>query len=162
VLHPVRSANATVSLRLQAGNADDALMRALHGRDWRRDAGAPRGRFRRHLLIVAAALGTAGFSLRGRPSTAALAAAGWLAGGIELASARIRAGPGTPGEVAKMLATSLPMPFYAVGYRVAGCARVARLARVGGCAALATGAPATPLTPAPTTLCTHAPPTLSR
>ena len=30
--HPVRPADRWVSVRVQAGNADDALMRALHGR----------------------------------------------------------------------------------------------------------------------------------
>ena len=43
-LHPVAPAGRWVSLRAQAGNADDALMRRLHGRDWRRRAGAPAGR----------------------------------------------------------------------------------------------------------------------
>jgi GT2 family glycosyltransferase len=33
-VHPVRPASPWASLRSQAGNADDALMRALHGRAW--------------------------------------------------------------------------------------------------------------------------------
>ncbi|HEV3378877.1 MAG TPA: glycosyltransferase, partial [Thermoleophilaceae bacterium] len=53
VHHPVREARPWVSLRLQACNADDALMRALHGRDWRTRAGAPRGRLPRHVLTAA-------------------------------------------------------------------------------------------------------------
>jgi len=43
VTHPVRPADRWVSLRQQAGNADDVLMRRLHSRDWRRRAQAPRG-----------------------------------------------------------------------------------------------------------------------
>jgi glycosyltransferase involved in cell wall biosynthesis len=39
VTHPVRPAGPLVSVRLQAGNADDVLMRALHGRGWRGRAG---------------------------------------------------------------------------------------------------------------------------
>ncbi len=35
VRHPARPAPAWVSLAKQAGNADDVLMRRLHGRDWR-------------------------------------------------------------------------------------------------------------------------------
>ena len=42
-------------VRKQAGNADDVLMRRLHGRGWRERAGAPRGRRRRHLAIAALA-----------------------------------------------------------------------------------------------------------
>jgi len=34
--HPVPPAPWWISVRLQAGNADNALMRALHGPDWRR------------------------------------------------------------------------------------------------------------------------------
>ncbi|MBA3422700.1 MAG: glycosyltransferase, partial [Thermoleophilaceae bacterium] len=54
VTHPVRPAGRWVSVRLQAGNADDVLMRALHGRDWRAAAGAPPGRLRRHLVTSVA------------------------------------------------------------------------------------------------------------
>ncbi|HZB58728.1 MAG TPA: glycosyltransferase, partial [Actinomycetota bacterium] len=56
VTHPVRAAGGMVSLRVQAGNADDALMRGVHGRGWRASAGVPRGRRARHLLVTAAGL----------------------------------------------------------------------------------------------------------
>jgi histidinol-phosphate phosphatase family protein len=52
--HPVRRADRLVSVRLQAGNADDVLMAALHGRGWRLAAGVPRGRRPRHLATTAA------------------------------------------------------------------------------------------------------------
>ncbi|MEH0108467.1 HAD-IIIA family hydrolase [Tersicoccus sp. MR15.9] len=55
ILHPVRPADAWVSHRVQAGNADDALMRRLHGPQWRDRADAPAGGFRWHLATVAAA-----------------------------------------------------------------------------------------------------------
>ncbi|WP_019136763.1 glycosyltransferase family 2 protein, partial [Cellulomonas massiliensis] len=51
-VHPVRPARADVSVRVQAGNADDALLRALHGRRWRDDAQTGPGRGRRHVLTV--------------------------------------------------------------------------------------------------------------
>ncbi|HEY9474237.1 MAG TPA: glycosyltransferase, partial [Mycobacteriales bacterium] len=46
VVHPVRTAGRWVSVRAQRGNADDALMRRLHGADWRGRARCPRGRLR--------------------------------------------------------------------------------------------------------------------
>ncbi|MGH8903517.1 MAG: glycosyltransferase family 2 protein, partial [Egibacteraceae bacterium] len=56
ITHPVRPADRWTSVRLQAGNADDALMRAKHGPGWRQRAGIPAGRRPRHLAITAAGL----------------------------------------------------------------------------------------------------------
>jgi histidinol-phosphate phosphatase family protein len=70
VVHPVRPAGRWVSVRLQRGNADDVLMRALHGRQWRTHVGASPGRRRRHVAITAAGLVALGAS-----SGAAVAAA---------------------------------------------------------------------------------------
>ncbi|MDQ3978124.1 MAG: glycosyltransferase, partial [Actinomycetota bacterium] len=50
--HPVRPAGRCISVPLQRGNADDVLMRALHGPDWRARAAAPAGRRRRHLAVT--------------------------------------------------------------------------------------------------------------
>ena len=52
--HPVRPADDAVSVRVQRGNADDALMGRLHGPGWRRRAETGRGRFRWHAATVAA------------------------------------------------------------------------------------------------------------
>ncbi|WP_171168159.1 glycosyltransferase family 2 protein, partial [Streptomyces sp. I05A-00742] len=52
--HPVRPAGPWVSVRNQAGNADDALMVRLHGPGWWERAGAPRGRLRGHAAVTAA------------------------------------------------------------------------------------------------------------
>ncbi|WP_040337546.1 glycosyltransferase family 2 protein, partial [Candidatus Blastococcus massiliensis] len=38
ITHPVRPADRWISVRVQAGNADDVLMRRLHGPDWRQRA----------------------------------------------------------------------------------------------------------------------------
>ncbi|MFF5448075.1 glycosyltransferase [Streptomyces sp. NPDC012888] len=108
--HPVRPADRWVSLRAQAGNADDVLMTRLHGRDWWDRAAAPRGRLPRHLLVTGAALAAAGCALLGRPRAAALCAAGWLAGTAEFAWARVAPGPRTRAEIATMAATSLLIP----------------------------------------------------
>jgi histidinol-phosphate phosphatase family protein len=126
--HPVRAADRLVSVRLQAGNADDALMRALHGRGWRRAAAVPRGRRARHLAVTAAGVVAlaaawsalaAGGGRRGR-RVAVLAGAGWAAGTAELAWARIAPGPRTPDEVATMVATSLLLPPAATWHWLAG------------------------------------------
>jgi GT2 family glycosyltransferase len=118
--HPVRPADRWVSVRLQAGNADDALMDILHGPDWRRRAGAPPGRFRRHLAVTTAAGLALAAAVAGRRRAAKLAGAAWFAGTAELAWARIAPGPRTGEEVATMLATSVLIPPAAVLYRLAG------------------------------------------
>ncbi|KNB54068.1 glycosyltransferase family 2 protein [Streptomyces caatingaensis] len=120
VRHPVRPAGPWISLRHQAGNADDALMVRLHGPDWWERAGAPRGRLRRHAAVTAAATAAAALALAGRPRAAAVAGAGWLLGTAEFAAARIAPGPRTAPEVAAMLATSVLIPPLAVGHRLRG------------------------------------------
>jgi histidinol-phosphate phosphatase family protein len=134
VSHPVRRASRLVSLRLQAGNADDVLMRGLHGRGWRGRAGVPRGRRARHLATTGLGLVGVGAVLlarRGRPRrarwVAAGAAVGWLAGTVELALARILPGPRTPGEVATLAATSVLLPPLATWHWLAGWVRLPRL-----------------------------------
>jgi histidinol-phosphate phosphatase family protein len=129
VHHPVRDARPWVSLRLQAGNADDALMRALHGRDWRARAGAPRGRLPAHVLTTAAG----GFALAalaaGSRRAAGAAAAGWLAATAQLARARIAPGPRTAREIVTMTWTSALMPPLATFHRARGEIRARRLLR---------------------------------
>src|SRR3954467_4833156 len=92
ITHPVRPADDWASLRQQAGNADDFLMRAVHGPHWRERAHAPRGRRPRHAAVAAAAAVAAGALLSGHRRTASLAASAWLAGTGELAGARIAPG----------------------------------------------------------------------
>ena len=125
--HPVGPAGRWTSVRLQAGNRDDALMDALHGSGWRERAGVPRGRFRRHLVTTGAgAAGLAGLAI-GRRGLAAAAAAGWVAGTAELAWARIAPGPRTRDEIATMALTSVLVPPAAVYHRLRGVARWRRL-----------------------------------
>ncbi|UWM52175.1 glycosyltransferase [Streptomyces carpaticus] len=121
--HPVRPAGPWASVRAQAGNADDVLMARLHGRDWRRRARAPRGRFPAHAAVTAAgaaalvALGT------GRRRAALMSGALWLAGTAEFAAARIRPGPRTGPELWRMVLTSAAIPPVAVGHWALGLAR---------------------------------------
>jgi histidinol-phosphate phosphatase family protein len=137
--HPVRRTDPLISVRLQAGNADDVLMATLHGRGWRQAAGVPRGRRHRHLatttagVIALAALAVRGAGrvtgsrrsrrIRWGGPLALLAGAGWLAGTAELARARIAPGPRTPAEVATMAATSLLLPPAATWHWLAGWRR---------------------------------------
>ena len=125
--HPVRPAGFWTSVRLQAGNADDVLMRALHGPWWRERAGVPRGMRRRHLALTAA--GAAGIAalLFGRRRLAAGAGLAWAAGTAELALRRIAPGPRTPDEIFRMAVTSAVLPAAATGHWLRGWARVPRL-----------------------------------
>ncbi|WP_447035602.1 glycosyltransferase family 2 protein [Streptomyces sp. DSM 118878] len=118
--HPVRQADRWVSLRAQRGNADDALMRRLHGAGWWERAAAPRGRLRGHLAITAAGLAACALAMAGRRRAATVAALGWAAGTGEFAWARIAPGPRTRQEVEAMLATSVLIPSAATWHRLSG------------------------------------------
>jgi HAD superfamily hydrolase (TIGR01662 family) len=120
VVHPVRPAPWHVSVGKQAGNADDALMRRLHGGDWRYRAHAPPGGFRRH-AAVSAALGVGAVGvLLGRRRVAVAGLAAWAAGTARFAAARIAPGPRTVDEVGAMVLTSLAIPPAAVWWRLRG------------------------------------------
>lgn len=129
VVHPVRAAGFWTSVRLQAGNADDALMRTLHGPLWREQAGVPAGRRPVHLAVTAAGVAGLAGVLLGRRRVAAAGLLGWLAGTAELAWRRIAPGPRTANEIVRMAATSAALPAAAAFHWAAGWARAARLAR---------------------------------
>ncbi len=122
-LHPVRPADDLVSLRVQRGNADDALMQRLHGAGWRTRADAPAGRLRWHALITAAAAGAGVALLAGRPRTAAAAAVVWAGLTAEFAWRRLAPGPRPTQdqfvpELRRMLVTSAAIPPAAVWHRL--------------------------------------------
>jgi histidinol-phosphate phosphatase family protein len=132
VAHPVRAAGRLASVRLQAGNADDVLMLALHGRGWRHRAGVPRGRRPWHLVVTGLGLVGLGAGLsarRGRWArrVAVVSGLGWVAGTVELALARILPGPRAAGEVATMAATSVLLPPVASWHWLSGWVRLPRL-----------------------------------
>ena len=120
ITHPARPADDWASVRQQKGNADDFLMRRLHGPHWRERVHAPAGRRRRHVAIAAAGVAAVGAVLARRPATAAVAAAAWAAGTAELAWARIAPGPRDRREVARMLKTSAVIPFAATWHSAGG------------------------------------------
>lgn len=125
--HPVGPSRPWVSVSRQAGNADDALMAALHGRGWRREVGAPGGRLRRHLAVTLAGAGALVGLATGRRAAAIAGAGAWMVGTGELAWARIAPGPRTRREAATMVLTSAVLPAAAVAHRVAGTVRAQRL-----------------------------------
>jgi HAD superfamily hydrolase (TIGR01662 family) len=120
ITHPVRPVDRWVSVRVQAGNADDVLMRRLHGPTWRDRADAALGRRPLHLAVTAAALATVGLAAARRPRAAGLAALGWAAGTAEFAWARIAPGPRDRAEVMTMAATSALIPPLATWHVVRG------------------------------------------
>src|SRR4051794_4099418 len=128
VEHPVPPAPRAVSVRKQAGNADDALMAALHGRDWRVRAEAPPGRFRLHAATTALGAGALLAAATGRRRAAFALGAGWLGATVQFASARIAPGPRPPGEIATMLAPSALIPPAATAHRLSGEVRARRIA----------------------------------
>ncbi|MES4908621.1 MULTISPECIES: glycosyltransferase [unclassified Streptomyces] len=121
--HPVRPADRWVSVRTQAGNADDVLMTKAHGHDWWTRAGAPRGRLPRHMAVTAAGAAAVLGAMTGRRGPAVCGAALWLAGTAEFALARIRPGPRTREEIITMALTSAAIPPVATAYRVVGLVR---------------------------------------
>jgi HAD superfamily hydrolase (TIGR01662 family) len=127
ITHPVRPADRWISLRVQAGNADDVLMRRLHGPGWRKRAEAPLGRRPQHLAVTAAGLAALALAAARRPRAAALAAAAWLAGTAEFAETRIGPGPRTRDEVATMALTSAAIPPLATWHWARGVVRHRRV-----------------------------------
>ena len=123
--HPVRPAGPATSVRVQRGNADDALMRRLHGADWRERSGAGRGLFRRHVVATAGglvALGAAPFLGR-TPAARLLAAAGGAAYLLhvgDLVRRRVAPGPRTLPETTTMTWTSAVIPAVATWHRARG------------------------------------------
>ena len=99
VEHPVRPAPWQQSLRSQRGNADDVLMRALHGPGWRERAAVPRGRRPWHLATTAALL--AALHPRIHPRTRAAGALSWAALTADFARRRIAPGPRTPAPASR-------------------------------------------------------------
>jgi histidinol-phosphate phosphatase family protein len=109
-VHPVRPARWNASVAQQRGNADDALMRAVHGRHWHQQAGAESGRRPRHLLTTTSGLLAAAGVVSRRRTVAVSAGLAWAVMTAEFAYARIVPGPRTPREVATMVTTSVMIP----------------------------------------------------
>ncbi|MGN6089577.1 MAG: HAD-IIIA family hydrolase [Actinomycetales bacterium] len=127
--HPVRPAPWHVSLSRQAGNADNALMRRLHGRDWRSLSDNPPSPLPAYGLTIAAlAVGAAGAATaaaspdrrRLAGTVAALGLAWWLQRTAGFAWRRIAPGPRTATDIAAMAVTSALIPPLALWHRLRG------------------------------------------
>src|SRR3954466_9374295 len=123
ITHPVRPVDRWISLRVQAGNADDVLMRRLHGPDWRRRADAALGRRPQHLAITAAGLAAVALGGARTPAATAIAAGAWLTGTAEFAWLRIKPGPRTRDEITTMALTSAAIPGLASWHWLSGVVR---------------------------------------
>ena len=149
--HPVRPAPWRQSIRSQRGNADDVLMRALHGPRWRQLAGVPAGRRPWHLATTAALATALGAGALGGRRTATAAGVAWVGLTSDFAARRIRPGPRTPHEVTAMAITSAAIPVVATGWWLAGWLRLRSLLRDGAPAPVAPtpAAPPLPSVPSP-------------
>jgi hypothetical protein len=123
VRHPVRPAPWWISVRLQAGNADDVLLERLHGRDWRARLGVEPGTWSSYPVRTALGAGALGAAALRRPRVAAVAGAGWALATARFAWRRIAPGPRTPREVAAMAVTSAAIPPVACYHRLRGVLR---------------------------------------
>ncbi len=119
-VHPVAPADWLSSVRVQAGNRDNALMRRKHGPYWRDRAGEGPGRLRTHTVTVLAGLTAVTALAGGRRRTAGIAAAAWAGLTLDFATRRFWAGGRTAGELARMAVSSALIPPAAVGHRLAG------------------------------------------
>lgn len=125
VVHPVRPSGPAVSLRVQAGNADDATMRALHGPRWRTVAATGRGRLPWHAVTAAAGAVAVVAAMSSRARLARVGAIAWSLLTVEFLARRVLPGP-RPGdpefgpELGRMAWTSVAVPVAAVAHRVRG------------------------------------------
>ncbi len=122
--HPVRRTGFFTSVKQQRGNADDALMRRLHGPRWREKIGGRRGKLREHAFTTSLAVAALLCGLIGRRRAAAVAALGWAAMTARFATHRIAPGPRTAPEIVRMVVTSAVIPPAACLHRVRGELRV--------------------------------------
>lgn len=128
VRHPIRPAPWWVSVRQQAGNADDVLIERVHGPDWRQRLGVLPGTYPAHRTTVLAAGLALGAAVVGWRRLALAVAGLWASRTARFAWARIAPGPRTTGEVAAMALTSVAIPPVACYHRIRAHLRWARKA----------------------------------
>lgn len=126
--HPVQPAVWWACLGRQRGNCDDALMRRLHGRDWRARGQAPPGLLADHIATTALAAAATFASLRGRRRTAAVLWSMWCWRWLRFLW--IRSTPGRDGalDTTQLAVTSAAIPPLATWWRLVGIVRARRVA----------------------------------
>lgn len=128
-LHPLREGERRASLGAQRGNADNALMRRLHGSRWRERVGEAPGALRSHLVTTALPILAATAALTRHPGPAAVLGAAWAMRTARFAGRRITPGPNDPAEWIDMALTSVLIPPLAVWHRLSGEVRHAGATR---------------------------------
>lgn len=123
VEHPVRPAPWWISVAKQSGNADDALMRALHGRQWRAAVESPAGARSRHVSVALLTLGALVARVAGQRRLSVLAALASMTMVVRFGWQRIAPGPRSAREIAAMAVTSVAIPFAATAHAVRGWVR---------------------------------------
>lgn len=126
--HPVRSSSWRTSVAAQRGNADDALMRRLHGSDWRTRGNAPRGAL--GSLTATAAISALALvaALARRPRLAAFSAAAAVIRTARFWARRALSGPGSPAEWSGLAGSTILITFAAPLWRAWGFVRALRVA----------------------------------
>ena len=126
--HPVRAGSWRSSITAQRGNADDMLMRRLHGPDWRVRGHAPAGLLASHVTTTAVVAAGLVASVARAPR---VAASGAVIGVFRIARFwfdRVRPGPATLREWGRMAVSSAIVPFAATWWTLGGWLRARRLA----------------------------------
>ncbi|XKK38601.1 HAD-IIIA family hydrolase [Nocardiopsis sp. ARC36] len=119
-VHPLREGERRLSLTAQRGNADNALMRRVHGPGWRRRIGEHPGGLRAHAVTTGVLLAAILSWLTGRRAAAGVLGAAWTARTALFALRRLAPGPWTAEEVADMALTSALVPPLACWHRLTG------------------------------------------
>lgn len=118
--HPVAAATWWSSVRAQAGNRDNALLRRKYGPTWRTKIGEGKGRLPAHsATTLAGAAALLGALLR-RPAAARAAAGLWLLLTAEFTVRRWLNGPRNAVEALRLSVSSALIPPVAVAHRLAG------------------------------------------
>lgn len=119
-VHPLRDGGRRASLAAQRGNADNALMRRLHGPRWRERVGEEPGGLRSHLVTTALLVAGVGAALSGYRRLAAVLGVAWTGRTARFTLGRVSAGPNDPAEWWDMALTSALIPPLAFWHRAAG------------------------------------------
>lgn len=118
--HPVATATWWSSVRAQAGNRDNALMRRKYGSSWRTLIGEGPGRMPAHLATTLAGLAALAAAALRRGGPARAAAALWLLLTAEFTARRWLSGPRSLVEALRLSLSSALIPPVAVAHRLAG------------------------------------------
>ena len=119
-VHPLREEDGRAGSVAQKGNADNALMRRLHGPGWRERVGEAPGRLRSHLVTTALLTAGVGAVISGHRRLAAVLGIAWAGRTARFALERAMAGPNDPAEWLDMALTSALIPPLACWHRAAG------------------------------------------